>query len=189
MPLAGHGWRWWFRVVHRDLGYLCVGLVLVYAVSGIAVNHVDDWNPNYAIERAHGDIGPIEVGDAGDDAAAQVVLRRLALPLDYRTLFKPSPKRLRILRDNHTIEVDLSSGRVEQERVTPRPLLHAANRLHLNHLKRAWTWIADLFAVALIVLATTGMFLLKGKKGITGRGAWLTGAGIALPLLFLWLYA
>jgi hypothetical protein len=38
-------------VIHRDLGYVCVGLTLVYAVSGVAVNHVRDWNPNYRITR------------------------------------------------------------------------------------------------------------------------------------------
>jgi hypothetical protein len=43
--------------------------------------------------------------------------------------------------------------------------------------------------VALILLAATGLFMMKGKYGITGRGAWLTGAGIVIPLLFLFLLA
>jgi uncharacterized protein len=68
-------------------------------------------------------------------------------------------------------------------------VLHAANFLHLNHGKQIWTWVADAFAVALIVLAVTGMFLLKGKNGIRGRGMWLSAAGVAVPLFFYWLYA
>jgi hypothetical protein len=48
--------------------------------------------------------------------------------------------------------------------------------------------MADLFAIVLGLLAITGLFVLKGKKGITGRGAWLTIAGIAIPVLFLILY-
>ncbi len=44
-------WRKWFRVVHRDFGYLFFGLTLVYSVSGIALNHLDDWNSNYIIVR------------------------------------------------------------------------------------------------------------------------------------------
>ena len=40
----------------------------------------------------------------------------------------------------------------------------------------------------LLVLAITGLFVLKGKNGITGRGAWLTGIGILIPLVFLLLY-
>ena len=27
-----------------------------------------------------------------------------------------------------------------------------------------------------------------GRIGIAGRGAWFTGVGVAVPLLFLWLY-
>ena len=182
-------WRWWFHVIHRDAGYLCVGLTLIYALSGIAVNHVADWNPNYSIEKVRSSIGPVEHTGPVDDALARQVLARLELSPDYKTLFEPAPGQLRIIRENnHTIDVVLASGAVMHEIVTPRPVLEQANFLHLNHPKRAWTWFADAYAVALIALAITGMFLIKGKKGITGRGMWLTGAGVALPLFFLWLY-
>jgi hypothetical protein len=43
-------WRKWNRAIHRDLGYLCFGLTLIYTISGIAMNHIQDWNPNYKIE-------------------------------------------------------------------------------------------------------------------------------------------
>jgi hypothetical protein len=60
------------------------------------------------------------------------------------------------------------------------------NQLHLNAPKGAWTIIADIYAIGLIVMALTGMFVLKGRTGITGRGAWLVGAGVLLPVLY-WL--
>jgi hypothetical protein len=66
--------------------------------------------------------------------------------------------------------------------------LRHANSLHLNHYRGLWTYRADLYAVALFLLAVTGMFVIKGKKGITGRGAWLTGIGVLIPLVFLWMY-
>lgn len=185
--MASHNWRWWFHAIHRDAGYLCVGLTLIYAVSGIAVNHVADWNPNYAIAKVSANIGPVAHGAEVDDTVAQAVLGKLALSPDYLTLFQPGPHQLRILRENHTIDVQLDTGAVAHEIITPRPLLYESNYLHLNHGKEWWTWIADVFAVALIVLAITGMFLLKGKNGILGRGLWLTAAGVALPLVYLWL--
>ena len=46
----------------------------------------------------------------------------------------------------------------------------------------------DTTTLALIVVAVTGLFVLKGKKCITGRGAWLTGLGIVVPLVFLFMY-
>jgi hypothetical protein len=60
------------------------------------------------------------------------------------------------------------------------------NQLHLNAPKGVWTIIADVYAIGLIVVALTGMFVLKGRTGITGRGAWLVAAGILLPLAY-WL--
>ena len=44
-------WRGWIVALHRDMGYFFTGALLLYAVSGLAVNHVDDWNPSFVIER------------------------------------------------------------------------------------------------------------------------------------------
>ena len=36
---------------HRDLGYFFSSMILVYCISGIALNHVDDWNPDFVIHK------------------------------------------------------------------------------------------------------------------------------------------
>ena len=36
---------------HRDLGYFFSVLILIYCISGIALNHVDDWNPDFIISK------------------------------------------------------------------------------------------------------------------------------------------
>jgi len=77
---------------------------------------------------------------------------------------------------------------VELERVKSRTGIREANFLHLNHARKLWTYTADLYAVALAFLAISGMFVIKGKKGIKGRGAWLTGIGVVVPIVFLWIY-
>jgi uncharacterized protein len=71
------------------------------------------------------------------------------------------------------------------ETTRPRPVLRELNDLHLNNPKGAWTWIADAYAAILIIVALTGLFVLKGRYGITGRGAWLTAAGALVPVGFL----
>jgi hypothetical protein len=52
-------WRKWNNILHRDIGYLVVGLTIIYCISGIAVNHVQDWNPSYKIETQFITIDPI----------------------------------------------------------------------------------------------------------------------------------
>jgi hypothetical protein len=62
------------------------------------------------------------------------------------------------------------------------------NSLHLNQAGRAWMWFSDVYAAALGFLAVTGLFVLRGKQGIKGRGAWLTAAGVLMPLFLAWVF-
>ena len=43
--------RKWFRIIHRELSYVFAGMLLVYAISGIALNHKATFNSSYRIER------------------------------------------------------------------------------------------------------------------------------------------
>lgn len=181
-------WRKWNTIVHRDLGYLCVGLTLVYAVSGVAVNHRHDWNPNYRITTATASLATTDFSMPASEEFASRVVRELGLAGPILGTFRPDTASVDIFLDGVTVSVDLTTREAVYEEVRTRPLLRAANFLHLNEPRGLWTWMADLYAVALGVLAVTGIFVLKGKKGIKGRGAWLTSAGVAIPLLFLLLY-
>ncbi|HEX2898560.1 MAG TPA: PepSY-associated TM helix domain-containing protein, partial [Bacteroidia bacterium] len=66
-------------------------------------------------------------------------------------------------------------------------VFYQANVLHRNSLK-GWKWMADVFAVLLIVLSLTGLFVLKGKYGLGGRGKWLVAAGLLPPLAAILIY-
>ncbi len=186
MPL---NWRKWNAVIHRDLGYLCTGLTLIYAISGVAVNHIHSWNPNYTFERESTRIPPLPSKEDLTDQDIIQILARLGETRVHRSFFQKSRDEVDIFfAEGSATSINLRTGAVRQERPRPRPVLYPMNFLHLNHPKKIWTWMADAYAVSLAVLALTGLFVLKGRKGITGRGAWLTGAGIAIPLLFLFLY-
>jgi uncharacterized protein len=173
-------WRRLNNVLHRDIGYLAVGLTLVYGVSGLAVNHKADWNPNYRVEKSVLHISPVTAEDK--DTIVRDVLGQLKLAEQPRNSFRPDPQTLRLFFKEQTYSVDLPTGTVVVERTHHRPVLFEANQLHLNTPRGLWTWIADVYAAGLILLAITGMFVLKGKTGITGRGAWLTAIGVLVPV-------
>ena len=88
--------RKWNRVIHRDLGYLAVGLTLIYAISGFVVNHVQDWNPNYEISHIKSNIGKVDFSSTKIDITVKDILNKLSLPLVYKTTFRPEPNILRI---------------------------------------------------------------------------------------------
>ena len=85
--------------------------------------------------------------------------------------------------------MDLATGEAQVERKTTRYVIKEMNLLHYNNLKKVYTWFSDLYAAGLIILAITGLFVLRGKNGILGRGAWLTAIGILLPAIFLLFYS
>lgn len=182
-------WRKWNNVIHRDLGYLCFGLTILYVISGVAVNHIQDWNPTYRIERLSSAVDLSGVDTADNNALALTVLGQLGETAPLKNIFRLDSKTLKIFVVDNNITVDIDKQMVAQEKSNKRALLFQANFLHLNHAKKWWTWFADLYAIALGILAITGLFVLRGKKGLTGRGMWLTGAGLLIPVFFLWLYA
>jgi hypothetical protein len=101
-------------------------------------------------------------------------------------VFRPDPETLQLFYERTTYAIDVPTGKVIVESVQPRRVLFEFNQLHLNAPKRMWTYIADAYALSLIIVAITGMFVLKGKTGIAGRGAWFVSLGLVVPLAY-WL--
>lgn len=174
------------RSLHRDIGYLTVGFTLIFSISGIAVNHIQDWNPNYSISKTESMIPPIQTQN--QEEIVQHVLRHVSLSAPIKSSFRSSPDELKIFFDGSTLSFNNRTGSVLEERIGERAVLFDMNYLHLNHARKIWTWVSDLFAVFLIFLSISGLFILKGKQGIKSRGAVLTMTGIAIPVLFLLLY-
>jgi len=171
------------RAVHRDLGYFCVGLTVIYALSGFLLNHIHDFNSNYRIETTATAIDPVLLENALTPDGVISILAFLGDDRPVRATYQPDPESIQIFVEGSLVEVNLVTGVAVYERVSERTVLKAMNDLHLNRAGTSWTWIADLYTLALALLAITGIFVLKGKKGITGRGAWLTSAGVLLPLV------
>ncbi|MFT3912953.1 MAG: hypothetical protein QM704_02360 [Anaeromyxobacteraceae bacterium] len=171
------------RALHRDVGYLVAGLTVIYAVSGVAVNHLEHWNPSWQLGREELRFAPIPVTDRDTMAAALVTA--LGLPGPPRSSFRRAPEQIELFYDGWTVEANVETGVAVTTRPRERAVLFDANFLHLNHPKGAWTWIADAFAVLLGGLALSGLFLIRGPLGLAGRGKWFVAAGVLLPLAFL----
>ena len=179
-------WRKWNHALHRDIGFICVGLTLLYALSGIAVNHVRDWNPNYRIERSLVAIGPVQPAGIINADTVHSIMQRLGEQKYAESFFQPDPENVWIYVEGRVIKAHLPSGKVEQERFERRPFWYPLNFLHLNHAKGGWTWMADLYAVALAFLAISGLLMLR-KKSLR-RGLLLTGVGTLIPVVYLLIY-
>jgi|CZKU01.1.fsa_nt_gi hypothetical protein len=175
-------WRAWLRAFHRDVGYAAVGLTVVYALSGLAVNHVADWDPNFTASSSTHELGAPLPDD--DDAAKALVLARLGIAEAPREAYREGDE-FEVLFEHRTLHVAVATGHVVDEGQKPRFFLRAANWLHLNRGKKAWKYFADAYAVGLLFLAVSGLFMIAGKKGLVGRGAFFVAAGAAVPIVYL----
>jgi hypothetical protein len=119
-----------------------------------------------------------------DDAARAQVLAKLGITDAPREVYREGDA-LEILFEHRTLHVTAATGHVVDEGQKPRFFVRAANWLHLNRGKKAWTYFADSYAVGLLFLATSGLFMIAGKKGLLGRGVFFVAAGIAIPLVYL----
>ena len=178
-------WRKLNRILHRDFGYFFFGMCVIYGLSGIALNHLDDWDPNYIIES--------RVINTGSQAIPRTVkreelkdrLKAWGINESLKEYYFPSATTLKIFLKGGSLTLDLAGGTGIYENVKRRSLFYQINYLHYNHAKSLWTWFADIFGGALILLAITGIIMLQGRKGLTGRGKWFIAAGILIPLIFL----
>lgn len=175
------------RVTHRDIGYLIAGLTIIYAISGIALNHKTNWNPNYIFDNRtfRTDI-PIIKESFNNDVAASV-LKSIQADAELKTFHYPSGNNVTIFIEGGFVQINALTGEGVIQKISKRPLFYQINFLHYNP-GRWWKYFSDIFCFALIIVTITGLFIVKGKNGITKRGAILTIIGIILPLLFLLIY-
>ena len=175
-------WRLWLRAIHRDIGYLAVGFTVIYALSGIAMNHIDDWDPNFHATEITRTITPISDALSDDDAARQIAAAA-----------GTSGKLDDIYRAGDEVRLTYASGNkvtaigstVTIQTRRDRLFFRVADWLHATRGKQAWKYIADAYEILLLYLAISGIFMIKGKLGLRWRGATLIAIGLAGPVGYL----
>lgn len=181
--------RRWSRVLHRDLSYFFTGVLVIYAVSGFMLNHKKDFNSDYSIHREQTTL-PTPLPQTADGWSRERVAEAIAPyggAAAYLKHYFPEKGTLKVfIRGGSTLTVDLATGAATFESIRKRTVLSALNRLHYNPT-RWWTIFSDIFLAALLVIVITGLVMVRGTKGIAGRGALYLAAGIVVPLLFIFL--
>jgi uncharacterized protein len=169
----------WLRWLHRDLGYFVVGIALVYAISGILLNHRNDKDPAYTSQQINtkfpAQLNPGSFRSHWESQGWEYQLNKI------------------IARENHyqlCLKGGLGSynaqtGEVSFDVYKKRPFISFINKLHYNQ-EKGWTFFADFFAVSLIFLAISGLFIVQGKNGFLRRGVWIMIAGIVVVVIYFW---
>lgn len=181
--------RKWSRILHRDIGYFFVGASIIYGLSGIALNHLKEWNPNYVVNRKEVKTQlPLDRSVLTRDAVLKF-LEETGDRSDFKNYYFPEPGYLKIfLSGGSSIYMNTETGSGVAEYLKRRPVFYQVNFLHYNP-NAWWMWFSDIFAGALVLLAITSIFMVRGKKGAWGRGGIYIALGIIIPIVFLMIFS
>jgi len=173
------------RNTHRDIAYSYLGLIIAFSFSGIFLNHRQDWHPRrYKADIKEISIAPIHK-DSVNDAFITAFTKQQGIQDNLRR-FTVNGSALRISYVNHDIDIDLGTGSGTLVHYKITPLLGQMTILHVDTSKW-WIYYSDVFGVAMLIIAGTGMFIVKGENSFRRRGWKLALAGLVFPLIFLFL--
>jgi len=175
-------WRAWLRAIHRDIGYLAVGFTVIYALSGIAMNHIDDWDPNFHASERTRKIAPIP-DELGDTEAARRIGDAAGLTGKIDDVYRAGDE-IRLSYASGSKVTAIGDTLIVQNR-RDRLFFRVADWLHATRGKQAWKFIADAYAALLLYLALSGIFMIKGRLGLRWRGAALITVGLAAPIGYI----
>jgi hypothetical protein len=203
-PSAASSRGYWLRTLyqwHWLSSAACLIVLLVFAVTGITLNHAASIEARPSVVTRDGVLPP-------DVLATVRVTRRdgkgplpKALEDWLATTFSIAPRPRDGEWSEHEVyvalprpggdawaTVALDSGRVEYE-VTDRGWVAYLNDLHKGrNTGAAWAWFIDVFAAACLVFAGTGLCLLY-LHGRARSSTWpMVTLGVVLPLLILILF-
>lgn len=134
----------------------------------------------------------IDVPENALDLDSEAVILALSEKWDLADVYDSHRIRdneLRIFYDDNVIlDADLTTGEGKLEYKKKVPFLGHTMFLHKT-TNKFWIWYSDIFGIAMLVIAITGMLITKGKNSFKKRGWKLTVLGLFFPLLILILFA
>jgi hypothetical protein len=176
------------RNLHRDIGYFFVGLIIAFAISGIAQNHRKQWKPDrytYEFKKVKTNFHFPKESVTKDSVKAFSEANGLK---DFKQFDFRKDSILVIAYEGADATIKLKNGEAEINLWKKKPVLAQMTFLHKFNGNNWWIWYSDIFALGMIFIAASGMFLMKGKNSFSKRGWSLALAGIVFPVIALILF-
>lgn len=200
-PAQRAGWLKTLHQWHWISSALCLVGLLVFAATGITLNHAAGIESQPVVVQAQVQLpAPLIASLALVNPQAAAKDFKAPLPKDARDWLATQLKRpldarvaewsvdevyLALARPGGDawLRIDRNSGAVEYES-TDRGWISYLNDLHKGrHTGLAWSWFIDIFAAACLVFSLSGLLILK-FHALNRPSTWpLVGLGLLLPAL------
>lgn len=160
------------RSLHRDLGFLTIGLVVFYALSGIILIYRDV------------------------DFMKQEVLNEISLPVNLSSEELSSTLRLKNLKvtSQDSTTINFAQGTYSKTtgmaRYTSSEVIFPFNKfinLHKATSQSPSHWLTTLFGIVLLFLAVSSFWMFKSGTRQFRRGLLLSVTGVVISILLLFI--
>lgn len=198
--------RWHFslgtvRQWHWISSALCLVGMLLFAVTGITLNHAADIPSQHRVTLVETDVPdqlmdpwladgeprsvlPEELRDWLHREHGVVVRSGLAGEWQHGEFYLPLPRP----GGDAWLSIDGETGELIYEH-TDRGWIAWLNDLHKGrNTGVAWSWFIDIFAVACVVFCVSGLLLLQRHAGSRPSTWPLTTLGLVIPLLLILIF-
>lgn len=179
MKLLNKDFTYWMRVIHRDLGFLMVGLCVVYGLTGILLNHMNGNDPSFKTTES-----TIELKKGLNADGITYEWNSIEENPSLKKVFRIDDEHFRLMLDGGVGVYNSVTGVTEYETHELRPVIYWLSKLHYNRVS-GWSFMGDFFAVSLLFFALSGLFMVKGKNGMSGKGKWFLLAGVLIPIIYV----
>lgn len=174
------------RNTHRDIAYFYIGLIIAFAFSGIFLNHRKVWHPKtYKYSSKEISISVPSTKEEINDEFIANLTKKWEIKGNLRG-FRIEDNNLKIRYEDDDVLIDLTTGKGTIDTYKTTPILGQMTKLHVD-TSDYWIYYSDIFGVAMLVIAFTGLFIAKGENSFWKRGWKLALPGIIFPLIFLFL--
>lgn len=188
-----------FRQWHRDLGYLVIGITIIYSLSGIMLSFRDlhifekEYILNTKIEK-----NATNVETKIIDAFSNIKQKQ---ELPSHVIKKSVIDSIKIIEDTDTYTKYQVSRKKNMKIITYyknsgeviysisayptfiKPFIDA----HKSSSQDRWAYLALAYSIILFFLAISAIFMVKGKYGFKQRGVYLTLLGVLIVVAFLYI--
>lgn len=167
---------------HRRIGFLITGMLLVFAISGIALNHQSHWDPYYAVSESYDSVEDLKPSMSNEEIDLYI-RERYGVEENLNSSFWESSRSVSMSYANGiSFIIDFQDNSIVQTVTKKRFGLYNLIHLHLNGVKGLWIPAADVVSIGLILLCLSGIYLVWGRY--TRDEYVLLITGIILPVLF-----
>jgi len=107
-------------------------MIIIYALSGIGMNHLDDWNPRYTVETREAAWDGPDLREPLEESQVLAVLDQFGEREGHKKHYSSDPGKVKVFIKNGTVMIDLESGLCKLEKLNRRPLFFQLTFLHYN---------------------------------------------------------